>query len=83
MIRFYGIQPSELAVLSEEETAGLVANMAKISARERLEFIFDIMHALPSDVKGPRHYLVSLVNQAYHGDDRRRAIILEAITRKA
>jgi len=81
LIAFYGIQPSELAALSEEEIQGLVDNMPRISARRRLEFVCDVMAAMPSDGKGVSHYLTALIKMAFDGDETAKAIAIEAITR--
>lgn len=81
-MRFYRISPSELAGLSDEDVRGLIANMPRISARERVAFILDIMAAMPSDAKEASHYLITLVNQAYADDPESHAIILEAVSRR-
>jgi len=81
LIAFYGIQPSELANLTEEEVQGLVVNMPRINARRRLEFVCDVMAAMPSDSKGVSHYLTELIRAAFDGDDTAQAVAIEAVTR--
>lgn len=78
---FYGIQPSELAKLSKDQVWALVENMPRINARRRLEFICDVMSAMPSDSKQVSHYLVELVKVAFDGDESAQAVAIEAITR--
>lgn len=81
MIAFYGIQPSELAALTQEDVRGLIENMPRINARRRLEFVCDVMAAMPSDAKGVSHYLTALIKEAFDGDERAQAVAIESVTR--
>jgi hypothetical protein len=55
--------------------------MPRINARRRLEFVCDVMAAMPSDSKGVSHYLVELVKMAFEGDEEAQAVAIEALTR--
>ncbi len=81
LIAFYGIQPSELAELSDEARLGLSLNMPRIRARQRLEFCLDIRESMPSDGKGVSQNLMNLVLEAYPDDDAARAVLIESLTR--
>jgi len=60
---------------------GLVQNMPRISARRRLEFVCDVMAAMPNDSKGTSHYLVEMIKVAFDGDEGAQAVAIEALTR--
>lgn len=79
-MRWYGIQPSELARLSLETKIGLLSNMMAINARERLEFILDVGASFSG--KSSRDYLMALIDQAYSSPEDKylRAVAIESIT---
>jgi hypothetical protein len=81
-MRFYGIPPSELAAMDPVETAALSANMRRIRARERLEFITDVSLAMPTDAKGVPPSILELIEMAYPDDEISRAVLIESLTRK-
>jgi hypothetical protein len=55
--------------------------MPRISARRRLEFVCDVMAAMPNDSKGTSHYLVEMIKVAFDGDEGAQAVAIEALTR--
>ena len=60
-----------------------MAQMRKIRARERLEFVLDVGAAFSPDKAASRDYLVDLVNEAFGDpeDEQLRAVVIESLSR--
>jgi hypothetical protein len=80
---FYGIQPSELAKLSDDDKWMLLVQSRRINAKRRMQKIWDEC-AVEAAKENRREYLMDLIRQAYpyKEDELARANHLEAITRK-
>ena len=81
-MRFYGIQPTELAQLTEAQRRGLQLNIERIQARESLTFILNVTHVFPGEDGHNNPYIKTLIGQAFVDDPRTHAIALEAMTRR-
>jgi hypothetical protein len=80
LMRFYSIQPSELEKLDLFDRIGLVQNMVKIEARERLAYQDDIAIVL-SGKEGAENK-TRLVEIAYVDDPESQMDLIEGLTRK-
>ena len=81
-MRFFHVQPSELAELDEFDRHSLGREMVRISARERFVTITDL-GALLTTGEERRDYMLKLAGAAFSGEPEILARLFEAYSRKA
>jgi len=80
-MRFYGIQPSEIALLTSREQHALSDNIPRMQALESLRYIADAGVTRMGEEGAASEYTRTLVDQAY-GNHKDYLVILESVTRK-
>ena len=81
-MRFYGIQPSEWKALDDVERLGLLQNIPRIKAAEKLEWMQLVGGTFTGEEMERRAFQVELTEVAFADDDANRAAVLEVVTRK-
>ena len=81
-MRFYHIQPSELAKLSTLAKRSMARNIGPMKARERLAFQSDIVLALAGKDIDNQKALVDLAVLAYEDDKKTLGEIIGSISKK-
>ena len=72
-MRFYGLQPSELDRLDEDDARGLLEETDRIEARESWFFIRNVRAAL--DSKASKPLMTALAHRAFDDEELAHALI--------